>query len=76
MAILKPPSPLSQFHHGDDDRNAAFNRTVRLVEALRAQGFDFEEIIFPAEVHDFLLFKHWIVSMEAADEFFDRKLRH
>jgi dipeptidyl aminopeptidase/acylaminoacyl peptidase len=62
--------------HGDDDRNVAFNQTVRLVAALRAQGVDFEEIIFPDEVHDFLLFEHWIVSIKAADEFFDRKLRH
>jgi dipeptidyl aminopeptidase/acylaminoacyl peptidase len=62
--------------HGDDDRNVAFNQTVRLVEALRAQGVEFEEIVFPDEVHDFLLFKHWIVSMKAAGEFFDRKLRH
>lgn len=53
--------------HGDDDRNVAFNQTVRLVEALRAQNVDFEEIVFPDEVHDFLLFKHWIVTMKAAD---------
>jgi len=37
---------------------------------------DFEEIIFPDEVHDFLLFQHWIVSIKAADAFFERKLRH
>ena len=73
MATWKSPVLLI---HGDDDRNVAFNQTVRLVEALRAQGVDFEEIVFPDEVHDFLLFKHWIVSMKAADEFFDRKLRH
>jgi len=39
-------------------------------------GLDFEEIVFPHEVHDFLLFKHWIVSMNADGELFDRKLRH
>ena len=61
--------------HGDDDRNVAFNQTVILVEALRAQGVEFEELIFPDEVHDFLWFEHWIVSLKAADEFFDRKLR-
>lgn len=61
--------------HGDDDRNVAFNQTVSLVEALRAQGVDFEELVFPDEVHDFLWFDHWIVSLKAADEFLDRKLR-
>ena len=40
--------------HGDDDRNVAFNQSVLLMEALRAQGIEFEELIFPDEVHDFL----------------------
>lgn len=40
--------------HGDGDRNVAFNQMVALVEALRAQGVEFEELIFPDEVHDFL----------------------
>jgi dipeptidyl aminopeptidase/acylaminoacyl peptidase len=62
--------------HGDDDRNVAFNQTVILVEALRRQGVPFEELVFPDEVHDFLWFHHWIVSMKAADEFLDRKLHH
>jgi dipeptidyl aminopeptidase/acylaminoacyl peptidase len=60
--------------HGDDDRNVAFNQTVILTEALRAQGVPFEELIFPDEVHDFLWFNHWIVSMKAAEDFLDRKL--
>jgi dipeptidyl aminopeptidase/acylaminoacyl peptidase len=62
--------------HGDDDRNVAFNQTVILTEALRAHGVPFEEMIFPDEVHDYLLFHHWIVGLKAGDEFFDRKLRH
>jgi dipeptidyl aminopeptidase/acylaminoacyl peptidase len=61
--------------HGDDDRNVAFNQTVILAEALRKQGVEFEELIFPDEVHDFLWFKHWIVSVKAAEEFLDRTLR-
>ena len=40
------------FIHGDDDRNVAFNQTVRLIEALRAEGVEFEELIFPGEVHE------------------------
>jgi dipeptidyl aminopeptidase/acylaminoacyl peptidase len=61
--------------HGDDDRNVAFNQTVVLTEALRKQEVEFEELIFPDEVHDFLWFKHWIVSVKASEEFLDRKLR-
>jgi dipeptidyl aminopeptidase/acylaminoacyl peptidase len=61
--------------HGDDDRNVAFSQTVKLVEALRKQNIEFEEMIFPDEVHDFLWFRHWTESFKAADEFFDRKLR-
>jgi dipeptidyl aminopeptidase/acylaminoacyl peptidase len=62
--------------HGDDDRNVNFSQTVTLVEALREQGVDFEELIFPDELHDFLLEEHWVKAMKAADSFFERKLRH
>jgi len=61
--------------HGDDDRNVNFGQTVSLVEALRAQGTEFEELIFPDDIHDFLLWEHWVKAMKAADNFFDRKLR-
>ena len=40
--------------HGDDDRNVPFSETVHLVEALRDQGVEFEQLIFPDEIHDFL----------------------
>ncbi|MCU1339670.1 MAG: peptidase prolyl oligopeptidase active site domain protein [Bryobacterales bacterium] len=61
--------------HGDDDRNVAFNQTVRLVEALRAQGVEFEELIFPGEVHEFLLEESWIKAYRAAGDFLARKLK-
>jgi dipeptidyl aminopeptidase/acylaminoacyl peptidase len=61
--------------HGDDDRNVNFSQTVTLVEALRAQGTEFEELIFPDDIHDFLLWEHWVNAMKAADGFFERKLR-
>jgi len=60
--------------HPDDDRNVAFNQTVSLVEALRTQGVYFEELIIPDEVHDFLVFQHWIDATKAADSFFTRKM--
>ena len=61
--------------HGDDDRNVNFDQTVSLVAALRAQGTPFEELIFPDEIHDFLLWEHWVKAYKAADDFFTRKLR-
>lgn len=61
--------------HGDDDRNVAFNQTERLVEALRAQGVEFEDLIFPGEVHEFLLEESWIKAYRAAGDFLARKLK-
>ena len=61
--------------HGDDDRNVAFSQTVRLVEALRARGVEFEELIFPGEVHEFLLEESWIKAYRAAGDFLVRKLK-
>ncbi len=75
MASIKTwKSPVLMIH-GDDDRNVAFDQTVLLVEALRKQGVEYEELIFPDEVHDFLLWQHWVTSTKAADDFFDRKLQ-
>lgn len=60
--------------HGDDDRNVNFGQTIKLVEALRNQNTEFEELIFPDEIHDFLRVQDWSRAMHAADGFFDRKL--
>jgi dipeptidyl aminopeptidase/acylaminoacyl peptidase len=61
--------------HGDDDRNVAFSQTERLVEALRARGVPFEELIFPGEVHEFLLQESWIKAYRAGAGFLTRKLK-
>jgi dipeptidyl aminopeptidase/acylaminoacyl peptidase len=61
--------------HGDDDRNVTFSQTERLVEALRAQGVEFEQLIFPGEVHEFLLEESWIKAYRAAGDFLTRKLK-
>src|SRR5271155_1022881 len=61
--------------HGDDDRNVPFSQTVRLVEALRQQGVPFEQIVFPNEIHDFLLHRDWVKAYQATADFLDRKLR-
>jgi dipeptidyl aminopeptidase/acylaminoacyl peptidase len=61
--------------HGDDDRNVPFSETVHLVEALRKQNVVFEELIFPNEIHDFLLHRDWVTAYKATADFFDRKLK-
>ena len=42
---------------GDDDRNVAFSQTVTVVQKLRAQGVPVEQIVYPDEVHDLLLWR-------------------
>jgi dipeptidyl aminopeptidase/acylaminoacyl peptidase len=62
------------FMHGDDDRSVPFQQTTDLIQRLRRQNVDIEQIIFPDEIHDFLLWRTWVRSYNAAAEFFDRKL--
>jgi len=61
--------------HGDDDRNVPFSESVTMVEALRKQGVETEELIFPDEIHDFLLYRSWLRAYHAAADYFDRHLR-
>lgn len=60
--------------HGDDDRNVPFTQTTDLVQRLRKQNVQFEELIFPDEIHDFLLWKSWIKGYRATAEFFGKQL--
>jgi dipeptidyl aminopeptidase/acylaminoacyl peptidase len=61
--------------HGDDDRNVPFNQTVDLVQRLKKQEVEYEEIIYPDEIHDLLLWRDWVNSYKAAGGFFDQKLK-
>lgn len=60
--------------HGDDDRNVPFSESVGLAAALRKQGVDFEELVFPDEIHDFLLQSDWARAFETAADFFARRM--
>jgi dipeptidyl aminopeptidase/acylaminoacyl peptidase len=60
--------------HGDDDRNVPFHQTVALVEALRKQGVEFQELIFPDEIHGFLTEKRWIQAYHATADFLGKHL--
>src|SRR5579871_1215303 len=75
-----PMASISTWHspvlliHGDDDRNVAFSQTVDLVEALRKQHVEFEQLIFPGEIHDFLLWRTWVEAYHAAADFLAKNL--
>ncbi len=60
---------------GDDDRNVSFSQMVDLARRLREQNIEFEQIVFPDEVHDFLLHRDWLTAYHAASDFFDKHLR-
>jgi dipeptidyl aminopeptidase/acylaminoacyl peptidase len=63
------------FIHGDDDRNVYFTQTVDLVARLRARGVVIEQLVFPDDVHDFLLHRNWLAGYRATSDFFDRHLK-
>jgi dipeptidyl aminopeptidase/acylaminoacyl peptidase len=62
--------------HGDDDRNVPFHETVALVQALRKQGVEFQELIFPDEIHGFLTHKRWVQAYRAAADFLAKHLEN
>ena len=61
--------------HGDDDRNVPFSETVDLLQRLRAQKVQVEELIFPDEIHDFLLWRNWIRAYTATEDFFGKQFK-
>jgi dipeptidyl aminopeptidase/acylaminoacyl peptidase len=72
IATWKSPVLLIQ---GDDDRNVPFSQTVDLLQRLREQKVHVEELVFPDEIHGFLLWKSWIRAYSATDEFFGREMK-
>jgi len=61
--------------HGDNDPDVAYAQTPTLAEALRAHSVPVEELIFPDELHGFLLHKDWLAAYQAASAFFVRILK-
>jgi dipeptidyl aminopeptidase/acylaminoacyl peptidase len=59
---------------GDDDPDVQFNQTVMLADALRRRGVPHEVLIFPDEVHDFLLWRTWRAAYDASAKFLMRHL--
>ncbi|MGH7598718.1 MAG: prolyl oligopeptidase family serine peptidase [bacterium] len=75
MAAIKDWRSPILLIHGDDDRNVPFSESVDLAESLRQQGVEVEQLIFPDELHGFLLHANWLTAYHATADFFDRKLK-
>jgi dipeptidyl aminopeptidase/acylaminoacyl peptidase len=73
-AVSRWKSPVLLIH-GDDDRSVPFQQTTDLVQRLKAKQLDFEEIVFPDEIHDFLLWRTWVRAYQATASFFNRTLQ-
>ena len=71
ISTWKSPVLLIQ---GDDDRNVPFSQTVDLAQRLRAQHVPYEQLVFPDEIHDFLMWKTWMRAYAATADFFERVL--
>ncbi len=62
--------------HSDDDRNVDFWHTVELARQLREKGdVVVETLVFPDDVHSFLLHSNWIDTFRASSRFLERHLR-
>jgi dipeptidyl aminopeptidase/acylaminoacyl peptidase len=60
---------------GDDDPDVPFSQTVDLAQRLRANHVRFEQLVFPDEAHDMLLWRNWVAGYKATAEFFERMLK-
>ena len=74
MAYMKSWKSPVLLIHGDDDRNVPFIESVMITEALRKQGVEFEQLVYPDEVHGFLRHENWLRTFRAASDFFERRL--
>ena len=72
MASVKTWKSPVLLMQGDDDRNVDFSQTVRMAAALRTQGVEFEEHVFPDEIHGFLMHKTWVTAYGYTTDFFGR----
>lgn len=72
VAQWKSPVLLIQ---GDDDRSVPFSQTVDLAQRLRENHVPVELLVFPDEIHGFLMWKSWMRAYAAAADFFDRMLK-
>jgi len=60
---------------GDDDRDVPFNQMVDLVQRLRQNHVPFQQIVWPDEIHVFLLYRHFIEGYKATAAFFEEHIK-
>lgn len=72
VQLWKSPVLLIQ---GDDDRNVPFSQTVELAQRLREQHVNVEVLVFPDEIHDYLMYRTWVKAYGATAEFFAKHLK-
>lgn len=60
--------------HGDHDPQVPFQESVRLVEDLRKQKVDVEQLVFPDEAHGFLKHETWLRCLQATADYLERRL--
>ena len=61
--------------HGDDDRIVEFKQSIDLKRRLEDKGVHVEELVLPDDVHDSLLFRNWLSSINAMSKFFEKTLQ-
>ena len=54
---------------------AHVEESIDLLEALRKRNVHVEQLVFPDEVHGFLLHENWLKAYEATYNFFEEHLR-
>jgi len=59
---------------GDDDRNVRFSQTVDLTRRLDAQGVKYELLVFPDEIHDFLMYRTWLRADSATSAYLGKMI--
>jgi dipeptidyl aminopeptidase/acylaminoacyl peptidase len=50
------------------------SESVDKIKALREEKVYYEQLVFPDEVHGFLLHQSWVDAYKATVDFFDRML--
>jgi dipeptidyl aminopeptidase/acylaminoacyl peptidase len=61
--------------HGDDDRIVDFRQSIDLKRRLDEKGVHVEELVLPDDVHDSLLWRNWVSSINAMSRFFEKTLQ-
>jgi dipeptidyl aminopeptidase/acylaminoacyl peptidase len=61
--------------HGTDDRNVRVSQTVDLIQRLKRQGVEYEEILIPDDTHHWMLWANLRRVNGAIAEYLERKLQ-